>query len=150
MSRKQLEVGPASPAGDFARDSWMIFTPSDILLEIDVLAQLLGLPKKLKTEIDWSDDEWAEIVMDLTSRLGPVPGSGIRAASPASPSDLDALGWKVGQLRRALRDAGKIHDETGASTGLLLPASFARRVEYMFGFGGLPIAWVRRLNVRRY
>lgn len=158
MSRKpkpvRLEV-PAATFSEFRRtgaEALSMFSAETIHAELNALARALNLPAKAATP-DIENDEWTEVIESLLQCAG------------ASPPETDTEGlrdllgndrWLRGlaeQVQRALRAvdyAGRTEDSGGASTGLLLPTSYARRLEVLLGRGELPVAWVRRIDVLKF
>mgnify|MGYP006865036714 CR=1 FL=1 len=142
---------PATSASFFRQNVLAIFTVEEIQAEIKALRTTLELdenPESLKLD----NDEWEDIINDLVSCLGPIlEGEGLNTWNEtATDRDRAAVAQQIHRALSALDAAKTVVDDSGSPTGLLLPVSFARRVDKLLGFGELPVAWVRTLAVTRY
>ena len=147
---EQLE-DPATSADFFRQNVLAIFNVEEIQSELKALRATLQLdenPEPLKLD----NDEWEDIINDLVTCLGPIfESEGLKVWNEtATDRDRLAVAQQVRRALSALEAAKNVVDDSGSPTGLLLPVSFARRVDKFLGFGELPVAWVRTLSVTRY
>lgn len=156
MSKSQglIQVERASMLSEFrpiASEALSVFSEAAIKFELQTLQKLLDLPKKPE-KVDITEDEWREIIEDLLRGLGAMQIDQMTGY----PRLLDDDEWKhalAGRVQSALRAidyASRTVDPDGSATGLLLPTSYARRLEVLLGTGVLPVAWVRQFDVLRF
>lgn len=131
-----------------------VFAPETIAAELRAMRKHMELPANPADPVEEVEDfEWREAVMSMVASLGPTLESDTCAEWALEAEDrirLEAASRIRGALR-AVQYASRAVDPDGSSaTGLLLPTSFAKRVEVLFGTAALPLAWVRRLDLLRF
>lgn len=134
-----------------ASEALSVFSEAAIRFELQTLQKLLDLPKK-PNQVRIDDKEWREVIEDLLRGLGATQLD--QMTGPLRVLDRDdwhhALADRVQRALRAIDHAVRAIDDHGSSTGLLLPTSYARRIEVLLDKGVLPVAWVRQLDVLRF
>lgn len=148
---------------DTPADSWRAFLSHGVgaltiipfvtlRAELLALRKALALPASADMPKDLDEEEWGDIITDLTSGLGPVLETDIcqSVGRGLGSTQRDALAFQLRRVLRALQHAETCVDATGSATGALLPLAFARRIEVLLGQGVLPLAWVRQIDVLKF
>jgi len=119
--------------------------------ELAALHKALQLPANAEAP-DMEDDEWQEVMERIIDTLPPTAStdSGKTAAHLLAERERQAVAHRMTQACRALRYASGCVDGASNASGLLLPVSYAHRVREVLGYGNLPLAWVRAIDVARF
>ena len=134
-------------------ESLSVFTPGEIATELRSMRRHMKLPAKPGPAEAVDSEEWFEAVEQLSGDLGPVLerdscSAWTRAADERIRLE---LANRIRGALKAVRYASRAIDPNDSeATGLLLPTSFARRIDMLLGGAVLPVAWVRRLNLFRF
>ena len=133
-------------------ESLSVFEFQDILVDLWTLRNSASLPENPAPPDVVSDDEWQGILNSLSNSLGPAQDSeGCEAWSErAGARARHAVARRILKAERALHDAVRATESGIYATGVLLPTSFARRVDVLLGKAVLPVAWVGRIDILRY
>ena len=133
-------------------ESLSVFDFQDVLTDLMMLRQDAELPADPVSLDDVSGDEWRDIVMPLVESLGPSPESESfeEWSSGADTRSRHAIASRLGRVEKALKHAYSATESGVHATGVLLPTSFARRVEVLLSRAILPLAWVRRVDILRF
>lgn len=128
-----------------------LLTTSQVAAELDGLVR--ALPESPDMPLDaFGNEAWADMMESLVMALGPISEADSVAAWGRSATALE-LSALHRQIQRAQRAVAQAHEELTrpgqAGTGILLPVSYAHRIQLLLGTGVLPVAWVRRLDVLR-
>lgn len=156
MPRTRIERAdqPALPMEDLRElsgEALCLLTPLEIAVELDSLRTVLDLPKKSTRPEDMDDVEWDEAITWLSKNLGASYVSVGMAIWRSQTNDRDraALSARFEQVAAALKTAERAVDSTSPASGVLLPATLARRVDVLLR-GMLPLVWVRALDVAKF
>lgn len=128
------------------RHAFGMFSPSEIEAELIALRRAIGADAKAPAP-DMDELDWSEFIERILSRLGPLPDTENVARALQSETDLDRAALAF-QLRRAL--SAVRYARQSDLTCLLLPLSYAERVEMLLGRAHLPMAWISVLDVLQF
>lgn len=142
--------GPALTYRDFlliGAGSLSVFPLDALRAELLALSRTLDLPRDPRPLPPMDSAEWAALITDFIDTLGPSAGSGAAATwrGAATPTALQVVAVGLQQALVALR--ADYRDQSGPPTGALLPTSFARRIDVLFGSEKLPLVWVREVHL---
>lgn len=131
-------------------DAMALFTPAQIKTEIKSLSKKL-LPLD-NVEADLSDDEWNLLINNFLLCIGLMPGN--ESVDDIQMLTTDEERYLIHQQLKkvvaALDYASRCVDAQSSPTGLLLPVSYQSRLRYLLGYGQLPVAWVRTLDILKF
>ncbi|MAU46263.1 MAG: hypothetical protein GOVbin2371_7 [Prokaryotic dsDNA virus sp.] len=160
MDEKSKPSGPFVPVNraiapdefkPVSADTLSLFSKDTIEAELKLLRVMLDLPDDpLATDLD--DDEWRDVIEDLMSGLGATSDEDITGYLRLYDEEdwQHAVAYGIDRAIRAVEYTRCMVDSDGGSTGLLLPSSYARRIEALLGRGILPVAWVRVIQVQKF
>lgn len=128
-----------------------IFTIEEIRAELRQLLRALGPEVNEMYETD--DEGWREIINSLYLHLGAGHGTGIVKAWARATTCHHRQAMQA-QIKRALAaaaHAGKLSGPGYRRTEcVLLPTTYAQRIELLLGQGVLPVVWVKRLDLLKF
>lgn len=124
-------------------DAFGLFLPAALIAELRVLDKHFADAPALSKPPD--DEEWAAIIQNFTHRLGPHYESDTARAARGTLADHEAAAARaqIQAAQRACQAVQRRHEPTG----LLLPVAYGRRLEWLLGYGRLPMAWINFLDV---
>lgn len=130
-----------------------VFSVEEIRDEMRRLGKALGIaPGAGPPEL--MDDEWQEIIISLCSSVGasePRSDSVREWVRGATDRERLALAYQIQRALSALAYAPGIYgSDYDPTTTVLLPVSYAQRIELLLGTGALPVAWIRRLDLLKF
>ncbi len=132
-------------------DAMTLFTPEQIKNELLSLSKQL-LPVR-RTQRKMTDESWTALLVQLLECLGFSSENGSVTdclLDSTTPNDRWLMQQLLNRAIAAVEYSDQCVDEQGAATGLLLPISYRTRIEWLLGFGKLPVAWVRTLDVLKF
>lgn len=101
-----------------------------------------------------TNEEWRDLIVTLRPRLGasePRSDTLSEWAREATDRERLALAYQVRRALSALAYAPGIYgSDYDPTTTVLLPVSYAQRIELLLGAGVLPVAWIRRLDLLKF
>lgn len=151
INRLEFPAETMRELGPLQGEAQALFTLDAVEAELRWLRKALKLPANPDANADMDNDEWSALIESITNDLGPSPEiDGVGWFLSSSDCDRRALAYQIRRALRAVKHARTCVDADGTATGVLLPATFARRVEVLLGQAVLPLAWVRRLDLLRF
>ena len=150
LHRLLTEPDSASDIRFIRGESLSVFTPKEIATELRAMRRHMKLPAKPDPTGNIEDGEWFEAVEQLSGSLGPALQGDTCSAWARTEEERIRLevARRIRSILKAVQYASRVVDPNDSSaTGLLLPTSFARRIQVLLGGAVLPVAWVRRLDL---
>lgn len=130
------------------KEAISVFSIDSIENELLSLAGKLELSLDTNVDIDISEYDWHTIISDFLQHLGASSEiDTYTILSLQNDLQVQTLSFRFQQALKSLKLARYYVDEKGLATGLLLPISFAKRIELLIALAQLPLAWVRVLDI---
>ncbi len=129
-----------------------IFSINEITNELTDI--LVGTGLEYQPEVELTGQQWSDFITLLVSCFGPLPATtaAVRHALEGTDRQLvAALGQRILKTIEALhRLPGIMGKNFPDEVVLLLPATFAQRLDMLIGEGRLPIAQITQFDVLRF
>ncbi|MBI5782348.1 MAG: hypothetical protein HZA69_01240 [Gammaproteobacteria bacterium] len=150
---RKEHLAPDGPR-DLPREyAFAVFSAEEIREEMRRLKKALETAPGIAPD-DFTNEEWRGLIAGLRLHLGPAEprNDSLREwAHGATDRERLALAYQVRRALSALAYAPGIYgSDYDPTTIVLLPVSYAQRIELLLGTGVLPVAWIRRLDLLKF
>ncbi len=148
IQRMDWAADDLSRVGDLRTHALGLFAIASVASELAAIRAALTVPRTAFPIDSFDEEEWAEIMIDLRHTVGPAIETDTLSgwARSARPTWHHTVAFQIDRLLRCLHQATGCVDQEGGAIGLLLPISFADRVDFLLGSAQVPLAWVRQLD----